>query len=547
MQDERELEWHLATTDLGVVQRWISEHHTFDGLVMEPKPSVEVHDTYLDSSDWRIQRAGFALRVRNAAGESEATLKGLESAREDVSDRREVTEPLAGPSFESIASSGGPVGARVHAVLGEHPLRVLFAVRTARQRFSIKSDNQDIGEITLDETVISRDDGEPQTSLQRVEVEARGGETQPLEQLVRSLSGECALEIAKDSKFAVGLKAIGLTPPPPALGADTVDASMTAEQVALATLRRYLSSWIQHEPGARLGEDSEELHDLRVAARRIDATIGLFAEHLPASIARLRKRIKMIRDALGTVRDLDIELQHLQAFQQSLAPADRPALQPLEHILHSERAAARASMLRMLDSAQSEKALARLKATLLTPPRVVAGSEPELITAVAPTSIRARYKKLRKAAARLSAESTPAEYHGVRGRIKKLRYAVEAVEPIYGSPAKQALRLLRRLQDQLGVQQDADVAATRLHQLVRSARAGLPVQTAFEMGRMAERHRAAGARARDEYERTRHKLRKRWKRLRHKLDELDERASERQRETQPPEVEVTIASTNSLP
>ena len=544
--DQREVEWHLAATDLDAVHRWLCEHHTFDGLVMEPRPPVEVHDTYLDSSDWRIQRAGFALRVRKAAGESAATLKELRSARAEVADRREVTEPLSASSLDAIASSTGPVGARVHAVVGEHPLRVLFAVRTARQRFAIKSqgDNDDIGEITLDETVISRDDGEPQTSVQRVEVEARGGNTQPLEQLVRTLSGECALEAAAESKFAVGLKAIGLAPPVPALGADEVDASMSAEQVALATLRRYVSAWLLHEPGARLGEDPEELHDLRVAARRMDATIGLFAEHLPATIVRLRTRIKMIRDALGSVRDLDIELAHLEEFARGLAPSQRATLQPLQKILHSEREHARERMLRVLDADQSENALARLKATLLTPPRPRNRVKPASITAAAPTSIRARYKKVRKATARLTADSSAAEYHALRGRIKKLRYAVEAVAPIYDAPAKQFLRVLRRLQDQLGIQQDADVALTRLHQLTQSGRARLPAQTTFEMGRMAERHRAAGARARDEYERSHHKLRKRWKKLRSRLDELDEQPP---RQPVAPRIERVEAVDQQLP
>lgn len=522
--DQREVEWHLATTDLGAVQRWISRHHTFDGLVMEPRPSVDVHDTYLDSSDWRIQRAGFALRVRNAAGESEATLKGLSSSREDVADRREVTQPLTGSTFDAIANSTGPVGTRVHAVIGEHPLRVLFAVRTQRQRFAVKrrEDDQDIGEITLDETEISREDGELQTSVQRVEVEARAGDTQPLEDLVKTLSGECALEVAADSKYALGLKAIGLAAPSPALGEDRVDAFMTAEQVALATLRRYVSAWLLHEPRARLGEDPEELHDLRVAARRIEATISLFAEHLPATIVRLRRRVGMVRDALGSVRDLDVELAHLEAFQRSLAPEDSATMGPLRKILDSERERGRVRMLRILDAAHTERSLARLKATLLTPPRSRARGNPASITAVVPVVLRSRYKKVRKAAARLSAESSAADYHAVRTRIKKLRYAVEAVAPIYGGPAKQFVRLLRRLQDELGVHQDADVAATRLFQLAQSGRPRLSSQTSFEMGRMVERHRAEGVRARDEYERNHHKLRKRWRKLRQKLDQLNE-------------------------
>ena len=183
-------------------------------------------------------------------------------------------------------------------------------------------------------------------------------------------------------------------------------------------------------------------------------------------------------------------------------------------------------MLRMLDAEQTTKAFARLKATLLTPPRSRVQGDPQLITAVAPASIRARYRKVRKAAERLNAESSAAEYHALRGRIKRLRYTVEAVATIYGTPAKDFVRLLRRLQDELGVQQDAEVASNRLYQLTQSGRPRLSSQTTFEMGRMVERHRAAGLRARDDYEHHRHKLRKRWKKMRQELDRLGDQAGQ---------------------
>ena len=50
-------------------------------------------------------------------------------------------------------------------------------------------------------------------------------------------------------------------------------------------------------------------------------------------------------------------------------------------------------------------------------------------------------------------------YHEVRGQVKKLRYALEAVAAIYGKPADEMLRALRRWQEKLGVQQDAAVAS----------------------------------------------------------------------------------------
>jgi len=71
-------------------------------------------------------RAGFALRLRDKDGRSEATLKGLRSARDDAADRREITEPLSAGTAKALGRVTGPVGARVHDVAGTRPLRTLF-------------------------------------------------------------------------------------------------------------------------------------------------------------------------------------------------------------------------------------------------------------------------------------------------------------------------------------------------------------------------------------------------------------------------------------
>src|SRR5215831_1096441 len=74
----------------------------------------------------------------------------------------------------------------------------------------------------------------------------------------------------------------------------TFDAGISATELALAELRRLLAAWLVHEPGARLGHDPEALHQLRVTARRIDATLGLFKRHLPVSLAQARKTAKSV-------------------------------------------------------------------------------------------------------------------------------------------------------------------------------------------------------------------------------------------------------------
>src|SRR5215470_6700226 len=125
-KDGREVEWQLASSDLASVRRWLENHETIDGLVLQPRPTLKIFDTYFDTDDWRIHRAGFALRIRSEDGKAEATLKSLRSNSSEVADRREVSETLAGTESESIAHSSGPVGVRVHAVSGAHPLQPLF-------------------------------------------------------------------------------------------------------------------------------------------------------------------------------------------------------------------------------------------------------------------------------------------------------------------------------------------------------------------------------------------------------------------------------------
>jgi CHAD domain-containing protein len=516
-KDGREVEWQLACTDLSSVRRWLTDRGTIDGLVLEPRSTLQIFDTYLDTNDWRIHRAGFALRIRSRSGKSEATLKSLHSASAEVADRRELSETLENSESGSIRQSNGPVGTRVHAVSGARVLLPLFEVRTSRQRFAIcrRDEAQQLGEIALDETVISCPRGEPRMSMQRVEVEALTEAREPLQLLVNTLRTDCALETASDTKYAQGLKSVGLAPDTaPNFAPTVVDASMTIAEAALANLRRYLSAWHIHEPGARLGDNPEELHDLRVAGRRLDDLLRQFGSTLPAPLLRIRPILKTVLRALGHARDLDVALIDLEAFSGELPDSDREGVEPLRQHLVTERGRARARMLSVLDSIWVQKNLEELTSLLAAPSAATQQSSPELVLDAAPELIRRRYRKLRKAADLLKPDSSMEAYHKVRGHVKKLRYVLEAVAVIYGKPADEMLRSLRRWQEKLGVQQDAAVAGRRLQVLAGAPPAGMPSETLFVMGRLAEHYSRAAVRARKLYAKDYRKIRERWKKLR---------------------------------
>ncbi len=300
-----------------------------------------------------------------------------------------------------------------------------------------------------------------------------------------------------------------------------IEASAMVGEIALVDVRRLLTEWLAHEPGARLGHDPEELHQLRVTARRLDATLILFKHHLPAALVRARKTAKALLRALGRTRDLDVQLQGLAHYCLDLPEGERAALEPLKERLTLERARARASMLRALDSEPTRRWIQTLSATT---EQVSAGSDADAasVAAVLPQRVRRRFRRLRKAVRRLRDDSVMDDYHRVRRRAKQLRYALESGAVMCGKPADEMLKALRRMQNRLGAQQDAHMAGTRLTALAADPASGLPPATLFLMGRLAEHHARISADAPGTVARSWRKVRgRRWKALRSRLGQFE--------------------------
>jgi len=293
---------------------------------------------------------------------------------------------------------------------------------------------------------------------------------------------------------------------------------VSARQVAFLELRSQLSAWMQHEPGARLGSDPEDLHQLRIAVRRIDAVLGLFRDELPPALARARKGAKAMQRTLGAARDLDVQLQELAGYCEELDEPERAAALPLRQRLEAERERARTRMVRALDSETTRHWIETLErgSVDMTP---VLDAAPALT--VMPRLLRRRFRKMRKAVRRLHEEASMEDFHRVRRRAKQLRYAIECGTELFGKPAEEMLKALRRMQTRLGENQDAYVAKSRLAALAATPGVALPPETLFLMGRLAEHHLGVTAQAHKTLRRCWRRVRgKRWKTLRTRMSEL---------------------------
>jgi CHAD domain-containing protein len=280
-----------------------------------------------------------------------------------------------------------------------------------------------------------------------------------------------------------------LVPGPPLSrepGAARLHELLEAQRIAL----------LAHDPGVRLGDDPENLHQHRVAARRARASLRTTRKYLDAEWRRpLGAALRGLGEATGPVRDLDVVLEHLRDELERLDETEEAAKTAILERLEDERQRARRGLLEALDSRDYRFLLARLR----VPPRLAEGVESVPLEQLA----QREFRRLAKLVDRLGKRPDERSIHRLRIALKRARYAAELIAP-KGGGRKRFLADARVLQELLGEHQDAVVTEQRLRKAtvedVRTA-------AAFAAGRIVERQRARR-------ERVQERLPAAWKRLR---------------------------------
>jgi CHAD domain-containing protein len=238
----------------------------------------------------------------------------------------------------------------------------------------------------------------------------------------------------------------------------------------------HFARMLEHEPGTRAGVDIEELHDMRVATRRMRSAFRVFAPYYKARAIRpyvvgLRRTAR----ALGSVRDLDVFMQKANGYLGDLGPGRAHELDLLLDAWRAQRERARAGMLEVLDSSKYrdfvdafglflESAGTASRQSVRIPPR------PTLVRHVAPQLIYGRWASV-QAFSPLLEGAHISVLHALRIECKRLRYTLEFFSEVLAPKAKLAIEAVVKLQDHLGELNDADVANAMLSDFLFAPRA----------------------------------------------------------------------------
>jgi CHAD domain-containing protein len=432
----------------------------------EPLEPRQFTSTYYDTDDHLLARIGMTFRRRVENGLGVWQLKLPRSGG-----RLEVEQP-GGP-----VAPPEPVEELLAAILRGRALRPVAQLRTLRRGVRIRSDEA-TADVVLDEVAVM-EDLHVESSFDELEIELVEGDPRGLagfEKLVRRAGAEDGDPRPKVMRV-LALGDLGETPARPQLQ---------------AYFRHQYEEILAHDPGTRRGDDPEDLHDMRVAVRRLRAIIKVATPPLdPEWTRRLREQLDRLGDALGSVRDLDVMLEYVKRELGEEAPALKPLLKRLER----QRSDARRSMLALLRSARYTQLLDALEEAARRPLTRSGRPGPDTIA-------RKQFAKLREAVRKLDRNPSDEELHEVRIKGKRARYAAELAEPGAGKKAAEFLKAAKRFQDVVGEHQDAVVVEQRVRELA----AGLEPETSIAAGRLVERQRIRKRTAREE-------LPKAWKKL----------------------------------
>jgi CHAD domain-containing protein len=259
----------------------------------------------------------------------------------------------------------------------------------------------------------------------------------------------------------------------------------TMAEAANKTLLFHLQRMMLHEPGTREGKDEEELHDMRVATRRMRAALRVFEDHI--DMRAYKPFLKVLRQTgreLGTVRDLDVFRIKTQSYLDSLPEAERSGLDPLLEAWERERERARGELIDFLDSSRYQTFKEKFEHFLRTPgagagPITRADGEPvpTRVGDILPGVLFERLAEVKAFDEPISSSEAPLlRFHQLRITSKGLRYALEFFQEVLGSDSKLLIDRVKLVQDHLGDLQDAVVTCDVLLGFLGSGTWGPPRQ-----------------------------------------------------------------------
>lgn len=280
----------------------------------------------------------------------------------------------------------------------------------------------------------------------------------------------------------------------------------TLGDFAQSAIAKYLKQATQYEKGVLADVDPEDLHQMRVGMRRLRTAMQVLTAGIKLPKAGREAKVAEVARQLGQLRDLDVIGETLrQQYLPDLPEAEQKELAIALAELTTQRTKTFKQVKTVLLGRRYQKLKDSLKSWLKTPdyraiaPLPLAIAIPDLVLPLISglwlhpgwligTQIPLQVStELSAAEADALIQNQGALLHSLRKQIKRVRYQLKLVSPLYGGALDWDLENFGTMQDTLGHLQDSTVLAEFLNQAIPGVQERMP--TLFAL--LADsRHRA---------------------------------------------------------
>jgi CHAD domain-containing protein len=462
-------------------------------------PEPNNSHTWLDTFDWRLNRAGLLLDYEHQArggGRLLLSRDGDLLAAQPVPSWRSARPRLAqdlpaGPVKDQILKLASP--------------RALLPMATTTGTVSVtrllNADGKTVARLVVDRLTVTGAD-QPIPLPPRLTIAEVRGYPGQARRAARLLADTPGVTPVRQSAYLQALHALGRHPDDYSNGITSeITADMPASIAVATLLLGLLDTLEQNVDGVLRDVDTEFLHDLRVAARRTRSAIKLLGDVLPET-KPYAAGFKWLGDLTTPVRDLDVHLLGFDAMSRQLVAASPADLEPFRAFLARRRTREFRRLAAGLRGPRFHALTGHWRKALLEvrdagrPAKRRGPTADEL--AVSRTA-----KMFRRVAAQggaITPDSPPESLHDLRKRAKELRYVLEFFAPLHDPVAyRKVVGDLKQLQDCLGEFQDSEVQRHEIGALADAmlAEHAAPAATLLAMGEIAANlaHSQAEARA----------------------------------------------------
>lgn len=424
------------------------------GATVGQPSRLTLNAVYYDTPTLALARSGVTLRSRTGEPAPIWTLKipcqegGAQMSRHEYT----FDEPL-GPVPQTARLAA-------RALTRDQSLAPVIVLTTDRTEVTI-SVNGDPALKVCDDVVVADGAAAALTKFREIEVETAADDVD-----------KALLAAVAERLRAAGCRADVPTPKvlrvlgdrakaPPDVTVPALTKRATVGELLRHVISKSVAQIIEHHAGVYMGDDPEDLHDLRVAARRLRSDLRTFGPLLDQHWANwLRDELAWLGGEVGRGRDADVLAERLRNGIAALPVEERNAA---ARLLHRVDATTLEGREHVVEALSGDRYVALLDALVeaanaprfaVDPPDI----DQQRARKVVAELVRKPWRRVRRAVDALSSDSPDSALHQVRIRSKRARYAAEAVSPLFGRDARRFARAMADVQTVLGDHQDTVVA-----------------------------------------------------------------------------------------